>query len=204
MEPVVAAFDVDGTLTVRDCVFPFLLQVGRGRFVVRVLAGLPRLVGPVARRDRDTLKGFFVNAALGGKTVDSVDELGERFAARVARSWMREDVATRLRWHQDQGHVVVLVSASLSPYLVPFGEILEVDAVICTELESIDGRYTGTLLGPNCRAGEKMVRLSAWAVDAGLSPEGWLRYAYGDSAGDAQMLLAAAEGVNVARQEVTT
>jgi len=202
VNPVVAAFDVDGTLTVRDCVFPFLLSVGRGRFVARVAARAPEIVRLVARRDRDGLKALFVSAALKGQSVERVENLGAAFAGRVSASWMRRDVAEKLRWHQDQGHVVVLVSASLSPYLLPLGDILEVDAVLCTEPEEEEGTYTGALRGPNCRGAEKMVRLEAWAHDAGISGHDWLQYAYGDSAGDAAMLRAAGEGVNVSETEL--
>lgn len=203
VDPVVAAFDVDGTLTVRDCVLPFLVRSGRAGFVVRVLKHLPRVLRLAAARDRDGLKAVFVASAVSGMSVDALDAIGTRFASVVAGSWMRSDVAARLRWHQDQGHVVVLVSASLAPYLVPLGELLEVDAVLCTELESENGFLTGELLGSNCRGQEKLNRLHSWAVESGIVGEEWLQYAYGDSSGDTEMLAAARQGVNVHRMEVT-
>jgi phosphatidylglycerophosphatase C len=202
VNPVVAAFDVDGTLTVRDCVFPFLLRVGRGRFLARLAVRLPAIIRLAATRDRNGLKELFVSAGLGGRDVESVDSLGNEFAATVASGWMRPDVSRRLRWHQDEGHVVVLVSASLSPYLLPLGELLEVDAVLCTELEQESGVYTGALRGRNCRGDEKVNRLREWAAEAGLPGDDWLQYAYGDSAGDAALLQAAANGTNVSRTEV--
>ena len=202
MDPVVAAFDFDGTLTVRDCVVPFLVSVGRGRFLRRVITRAPAIVKLVAGRDRDALKALFVSAALEGESVERVETLGAAFAGRVSGSWMRKDVAERLRWHQDQGHVVVLVSASLSPYLLPLGDLLEVDAVLCTEPEEVNGTYTGSLRGANCRGAEKVARLRAWASDAGIAGEEWLQYAYGDSAGDAAMLAAAMNGTDVSKVEV--
>ena len=99
--------------------------------------------------------------------------------------------------------MVVLVSASLAPYLVPLGELLEVDAVLCTELESENGFLTGALLGSNCRGQEKLNRLHSWAVESGIVGEDWLQYAYGDSSGDTEMLAAARQGVNVHKMEVT-
>lgn len=202
VNPVVAAFDVDGTLTVRDCVFPFLLKVGRGKFVMRLIRRIPAASRPLLKRDRDALKELFVAAALGGQSVGAVESAGTQFASTVAASWMRADVCRRLRWHQDQGHVVVLVSASLSPYLLPLGDLLEVDAVLCTEPEEANGTYTGSLRGANCRGAEKVARLRAWASDAGIAGEEWLQYAYGDSAGDAAMLAAAMNGTDVSKVEV--
>lgn len=202
VNPVVAAFDVDGTLTVRDCVFPFLARVGRTRFLVRMCMRAPRIVRLVAARDRNGLKELCVAASLGGQSVEAIESVGAQFAAQVAGSWMRDDVCRRLRWHQDEGHVVVLVSASLSPYLLPLGDLLEVDAVLCTEPEEENGVYTGALRGANCRAGEKLERLRAWAAGAGITGDDWLQYAYGDSAGDTVMLGAATNGINVSKVEV--
>jgi phosphatidylglycerophosphatase C len=79
-----------------------------------------------------------------------------------------------------------LVSASLRPYLEPLGAELAVDGVLCTDAETAHGRYTDRLDGPNCRAGEKAVRLHAWLEANGLT--GARLWAYGDSRGDREML----------------
>jgi hypothetical protein len=82
---------------------------------------------------------------------------------------------------------VVLVSASLGVYLHPLGDLLEVDAVLCTELEESSGILTGKLIGQNCRGVEKAVRIQKWCQDSGMTPKD-LVYAYGDSSGDVQLL----------------
>ena len=156
----------------------------------------------LATRDRDGLKAHVVREFLAGVPVEDVEAQGNAFAARVAAGWMRGDTARRLRSHQDAGHVVVLVSASLAPYLEPLGDILEVDAVLCTRLESRDGVLTGELDGPNCRGQEKVVRLARWAAEAGISGDGWLAHAYGDSAGDREMLAMAADGHDVSGMDL--
>ncbi len=95
----------------------------------------------------------------------------------------------------------MLVSASLDPYLVPFGDLCEVDAVLCTQLEEVDGLYTGELVGNNCRGDEKVRRLQSWMADAGI-PVTSLGYAYGDSSGDSALLAAAHTGVLVKKTEL--
>lgn len=203
MNPVVAAFDVDGTLTVRDCVFPFLLRCGGAKGLVRSLLSSPaELLRMGVQRNRDGLKAHFVRSFMSGLAVESVETKGAEFAAEIARGWIRPDVAQRLRWHQDQGHVVVLVSASLAPYLDPLGDLLEVDAVLCTRLAESEGVLTGEIEGSNCRGEVKTARLAAWAREAGITGDDWLGYAYGDSSGDAAMLALAEEAVNVSRREV--
>jgi phosphatidylglycerophosphatase C len=202
MEVVVAAFDVDNTITVRDCVVPFMRRtMGTLSFLRACVSSPVQLVQWVLQRDRDSIKAYFVNAAFAERSVDEVESDGVDFASRVAESWMRADVAARMRWHQEQGHVVLLVSASLEPYLIPFGDLCEVDAVLCTQLESVDGRYTGALVGQNCRGEEKVKRLHAWMTEAGI-PASSLAYAYGDSSGDTALLAAARIGVLVKKSEL--
>jgi phosphatidylglycerophosphatase C len=195
--PVVAAFDVDGTLTQRDCVRPFLELVGGRRGLVMACARTPvRSAGAVLRLDRDRLKELVVGGVLRGRRVDDVESLGRQFATVVRETMMRMDTLARLDWHRCNGHRVVLVSASLRPYLDPLGELLGVDAVLCTDGEVIDGLYTASLAGGNCRASEKATRLCRWMDDHDLvGAEVW---AYGDSRGDRELLECAHHPVWVA------
>ena len=188
MNVTVAAFDVDNTLTVRDCVVPFMKSVGGVSRLSKVLfSDLGTTFQSIRRRDRDSLKMKFVEGIFAGKDSREVESLGIQFASKVADKWLRSDVATRMRWHQEQGHVVILVSASLGAYLHPLGDLLEVDAVLCTELEEKDGLLTGKLVGQNCRGKEKASRVQKWCQDSGIATED-LVYAYGDSSGDTELL----------------
>jgi phosphatidylglycerophosphatase C len=203
MEVTVAAFDVDNTLTVRDCVVPFMRKVaGTGSLIASIMRRPIVVTRLVLAKDRDGLKALFVSAAFAGRSVGDVSDIAVRFASGVAEKWMRNDVSQRLRWHQEQGHVVVLVSASLQPYLDVLGDLLEVDAVLCTQLQSQDGVYTGELLGQNCRGEEKVVRLREWCTTANL-PFDSVKFAYGDSSGDRQMLASVDNGVLVKSIEVS-
>ena len=188
MNVTVAAFDVDNTLTVRDCVVPFMKSVGGiSRLSKVLLTDIGETFQSVRRRDRDSLKMKFVDGVFAGKDAREVESLGIQFASKVADKWLRSDIATRMRWHQEQGHVVILVSASLGAYLHPLGDLLEVDAVLCTELEEKDGLLTGKLVGQNCRGKEKASRVQKWCQESGIATED-LVYAYGDSSGDTELL----------------
>ena len=188
MDVTVAAFDVDNTLTVRDCVMPYMRKVSGVQVLMRTVVSQPFTIFSLLKnKDRNSLKALFVSSVFTGRTESEVNELGVLFASRVANGWMRDDVVKRLRWHQAQGHVVILVSASLSPYLEPLGDLLEVDAVLCTELESDGKKYTGNIRGVNCRGPEKVRRIQSWC-DSARIPMSSVRYAYGDSSGDAEML----------------
>lgn len=198
----VAAFDVDGTLTVRDCVRPFLVRVGGWGGVAAALARRPvASIGAAARRDRDSFKELLVGGVLRGRAVEQVEALGEEFAEHVHADWMRPDTVERLRWHQRMGHRIVLVSASLSPYLRPLGKRLGVDDVLCAEPRRDGDRFADGLEGANCRAAEKVRRLEAWLLARDLSDA--TVWAYGDSAGDRELLARADHPLLVSKVTVS-
>jgi phosphatidylglycerophosphatase C len=183
----VAAFDVDGTLTVRDCVRPFLLRVGGWRGLTTAVVRRPTTsLKAAARRDRDAFKELLVGGVLRGRKVSQVEQLGEQFAEHVARGWLRPDTVSRLRWHQRMGHRIVLVSASLGPYLRPLGRTLGVDGVLCAEPLRAGDEFADGLDGRNCRAAEKVRRLDEWLAECELDDA--TVWAYGDSAGDRELL----------------
>lgn len=184
--PVVAAFDVDGTLTTAECVVPFLRRAVGLRLVAALARRPLHVAGALVRRDRDRLKELSCRA-FRGLDAAALDELGADFARTFVLPRLRADTTARLRRHQALGHRVILASASLEQYLAPLGTELGLDGVVCTRLErGADGRLTGRLLGANCRGPEKARRVRAWLAENGLeNAELW---AYGDSAGDAELL----------------
>jgi phosphatidylglycerophosphatase C len=188
-EPVVAAFDVDGTLTTRDCVLPFLRAVGgTAQLSGRLALAAGRVLPAIVRRDRDALKIEAARAVFAGRPIGDVEAAGRVFAD-VAAGWLRPDTVARMRWHHRAGHEIVLVSASFGVYLRPLATRLPVDAVLATEL-AVDGsgRCTGHLRGANCRGPEKIHRLHAWLEARHGGRGGVELWAYGDSPGDLQLL----------------
>jgi phosphatidylglycerophosphatase C len=184
--PVVAAFDVDGTLTTRDCVTPFLRRTAGLRLWTTLLRRPIALGAALSHRDRDRLKELACSA-LRGKDAVELERAGKAFAAEIASTRLRDDTLARLRRHRELGHTVLLASASLDLYLEPLGELLPADAIVCTRLErGPDGRLTGRLVGANCRGAEKARRVRQWLAASAL--EGAELWAYGDSEGDDELL----------------
>jgi phosphatidylglycerophosphatase C len=182
--PGVAAFDFDGTLARRDSLVPFLRQV---RGTPRVLAA-SALAG-VGARDRDTLKVAVIGHLFRGVPADRVARLGEDYVPTLLER-LRPGMLERVRWHQAEGHAVVIVSASLGAYLRPLAERLGLDAALAVELVTdADGILTGELVGRlNTRGPEKVARLRAWSEQRYGPATDIELWAYGDSSGDAEML----------------
>lgn len=187
---VVAAFDFDGTLTWRDTLLPFLRRLlGWPRLLWVLLLCSPWLAAYVLRfMSNHRAKARLLQASLAGRTQAEV--------ARCAQAFVREDLPLQWRpWamrqlvqHQQQGHRCVLVSASTSLYMHLVGASLGADAVLCTEMDVADGRYTGRMATANCHGEEKVRRLQSWlAAEYGSDPRPEL-HAYGDTRGDLPML----------------
>ena len=195
--PRVAAFDVDGTLTRRDCVVPFMRRVSSLLGVSSRLAIRPHVLVPaLVRRDRDQVKELAAAATFRGVSEASVRDEGTRFARFVHDNWLRPDTVERLRRHQSDGDTTVFVSASFEVYLEPLAELLGVDGVLATRLAEDGGALSGQLVGANCRGPEKVRRLHEWldtrfAEVGGRS--GLVVVAYGDSPGDRELLADADE-----------
>jgi phosphatidylglycerophosphatase C len=200
---VVAAFDVDNTLTVRDCVVPFLQRVAGWAGVARGLLRHPvALTTAAVRWDRDALKAVATQGVLAGRSVAELDRLGAEFAREIVAGWLRSDTVARLGWHRAQGHDVVLVSASYEVYLREVGSRLGATGVLGTRLEVAGGVATGRLAGGNCRGPEKARRLDEWLERTHGGRGAVEVYAYGDSAGDRELLAYADHPLLVGREPV--
>ncbi len=181
----VAAFDFDGTLTTSDTLVPFLRAVvGNRDLALAAIVNAPRFaLAVISDRSRDAAKAALFRRVLAGRSAAAVRTLGERYADSIVTHRLRSGMPERIEWHRDQGHEIVIVSASLTLYLDAVGRRLGLDAVIATELEvGPDGALTGEIVGANVRRAEKVRRLEAWL---GGDAEIW---AYGDSTGDRELL----------------
>ena len=191
---VVAAFDLDGTLTEGGSVFKWLKRMGGTARTWRVvfwhmfaLSWGALRSGEAADRAKESL---FIGV-LHGRSADAVEQMSKEFAAEHLASKGRQHTLDRLRWHLAEGHWVVVVSASPEMYVSEVARELKAHGAIGTRL-AVDplGRLTGGYLGRNCRGDEKMRRLALWIEETHLGDTVDL-YAYGNSRGDRRMLAGA-------------
>jgi phosphatidylglycerophosphatase C len=194
---VVAAFDFDGTLTRGGSVWKFLVSVaGRPKVVTAGLTDLPKLLRAAIAggKANDAAKEALFGKLLAGRHSDTLSKQAAEFGRSHFEKRARPEVCGRLRWHLDEGHLVVIVSASPEMYLTGLADDLGASAVIATRLEVTSGQeLTGHFEGRNCRGPEKAIRLHDWI--SRNAPDAFL-WAYGNSAGDLEMLRSADIGVN--------
>lgn len=201
----VAVFDLDGTLTRKDTLLPFLRSVAGTRRTVQAVVTAGRLllvsrVGPVAERDgaSHAAKEHVIGRLLGGRELAALTARAASFAAAVVADGLRPDVLDRVDHHRREGHELAMVTASPELYAGIIGEMLGFGTVLGTRLE-VDGqgRLTGRLQGANCRGSEKVERLRSWTGTSEV-----VVHAYGDSAGDRALLESADTPVVVGRRRL--
>jgi phosphatidylglycerophosphatase C len=192
--PVVAAFDLDGTLTADGSVFKWLRRVAGSARVLRstTLRCFTLAWGGLRSGDAaDRVKERLFSALLAGRAEGAVRERSRDFGLEHLARAGRDDVIDRLRWHVSEGHHVVVVSASPELYVEVIAAALGAHGAVATRLATDPlGRLTGGYLGRNCRGDEKLRRLQLWVRDRGVVDEYEL-HAYGNSRGDRRMLAAA-------------
>lgn len=187
----IVVFDFDGTLSFRDSFTAFLAWRSRplgwaGGLLRLAPAGLRYLFD----RDRGRLKAKAVREFLRGLRRTDLHRQCAAFAASpLGRRLIRPDAEQLWAVWKDKGACLVIVTASPEEVVAPFAQALGADLLIGTRLAfDVQDRATGDLDGENCRGPEKVRRLQA-----AFGPDIDLAAAYGDSAGDREMLALARE-----------
>lgn len=182
-----AAFDVDGTLTFTDSFTLFLrFFAGKYKYFLNMIMLAPVFILYVLKIiDRDTTKNRLLARFFKGVDYDYYKARCVEFSAKAYPLIIRQDGLAKINNHLGIKDEVALVSASIEDYLLPFAASIGVSHVIATKLEVIDGKLSGKMLGPNCRAQEKLNRIRAYFGECEIIA------AYGDSRGDKEMIDAA-------------
>lgn len=180
-----ALFDFDGTITTHDSFRDFLLFFfGKRRFVLGCLRATPWLIAYLLRLiNNQTAKQQVTHIFFAGMQQKAFEEKAQAFATGILNDIVRPAAIEKIRWHREQGHRIILVSASFTDYLKFWCEQHGIE-IISTRLETKDGILTGNFATPNCYGPEKVRRIKE-VVD--LSAYQTI-YAYGDSRGDREML----------------
>jgi len=167
--PCVAVFDLDGTLTWRDTLLPFLTGYAlRHPSRLETLWRLPlAIAGYLGSPDRGLLKSRAIRAVMGGDRRSTVEAWTEAFVGSLQRRQVfRPAALAAVEAHRAAGDHLILLSASPDLYVPAIGRLLGFERTLCTEVEwrhhvSEEDRLDGALRTPNRRDEEKS-RCLAW------------------------------------------
>jgi len=122
-----------------------------------------------------------------GRNLDDFRQGAEQFYQEYLKPHLAPAIIRRAAFHKQEGHFLVLVSASIRYLLEPVVADLGFDLLLCTDLEEgEDGLLTGRSKGPVCIEENKRTITLKIADECGLDLEN--SYAYGDSKSDLPLL----------------
>ena len=189
-------FDLDGTLSRRDTLLPYLAGFLRSHpgHCLRLLGVLPVLVRFALRRaDRGALKSAFIRATFGGESRATLEAWTAQFVPRLLQRGLLGDALTAVAAHRRAGQRLVLLSASPDLYVPSIAAALGFDEALCTGIEWNGERLVGRLTTPNRRGPEKARCLNALRARY----PGVRILAYANAASDLEHLRLADEGTLV-------
>lgn len=130
----------------------------------------------------------FLQSYLGDMSVDELYKLGESFAQEKIPHFLYPKAMERLKWHQEQGHVCYVVTASLGYWTQAWVEAHDMKLIAALPLEE-NGIFKGKF------AEHTYGELKVKRLEAALEGQNIVyKYAYGNSGGDEAMLRWADEG----------
>ena len=131
-----AIFDLDGTITRRDTLAPYVLGFLRRkrpwRFPLLVLMLPVLLVYALHIIGRGGLKAAFILIALGGCRRKVLDAWTATFVARLLANGVFPEAIEAIHAHARAGDHLVLLSASTDLYVPAIAQALGFQEVICT------------------------------------------------------------------------
>jgi HAD superfamily hydrolase (TIGR01490 family) len=191
----IACFDLDGTITHHDTLFPLVLrQLARHPLrLPRLLLVIPAVVRFAFDHDRALLKQSLLRATLRGMARAELEATSREFVGDTIARRCFQDALAAIRRHREQGHYLVLMSASVDFYVPEFGRQLGFDQVISTGVAWQGDRLDGTLTTAN-RRGEEKARCLRELMAERNDPH---CFAYGNAASDLPHLKLARHGLLV-------
>jgi len=119
---------------------------------------------------------------LDGVPVKKVNVLAsEVFLKQMIRT-IPDEARSEIIWHQERNAAAVILSSALYPVCQAVAGYLNIDDIICTQFETVDGKCTGKATGKPCFGKEKVTRLMEYCEKNNNKVEdAWY---YGDSFSD--------------------
>lgn len=121
-----------------------------------------------------------------GVTEDSFTQFGEElYQKHIARKVYPETRAI-IRAHQAKGHTVAIVSSATIYQIAPTARDLDIDHVLCSQYEVVDGEFTGQIIRPLCFGEGKVIAAEKLAEEHDIDLA--QSFFYSDSSDDLELL----------------
>jgi putative phosphoserine phosphatase / 1-acylglycerol-3-phosphate O-acyltransferase len=178
-----AFFDLDGTLVAGFTALILTQErlrrrdMGVGELLSMIQAGLSHSLGRIEFED---LIGKAA-AALAGRLIDDLEEIGERLFVQRIESRIYPEMRELVRAHAARGHTVVLSSSALTIQVNPVARFLGISNMLTNKFETTeDGLLTGGVEKPILWGPGKAAAVQRFAAEHDIDLKGSYFYADGD------------------------
>jgi HAD superfamily hydrolase (TIGR01490 family) len=187
-----AFFDLDKTLLPGVALWPLAQEMyRRGVFTASDVARMLkdqlafRLTGAENMKSAHRARDASLQA-VEGRAQSEIIEMGRYVAQEELLPRLYPQAVELINRHKRAGREVYICSASPEDYLRVLAQELDMDGVVGTRAEVVDGVYTGRMLGDLCHGEEKARRVAELANERSIALN--RSFAYSDSVNDLPML----------------
>jgi HAD superfamily hydrolase (TIGR01490 family) len=185
-----AFFDLDKTIIAKSSALAFSRPFYAGGLINRrhvLRSAYAQFVFLVGGADHDQMEKMreFLSKMVTGWNVETVREIVADTLHNIVDPLVYDEAVSLIEEHHLAGRDVIIVSASGAEMVEPIGELLHVDAVIASQLQIVEGRYTGEI-DFYAYAENKAAAIAELAERRGYDLS--RSYAYSDSITDVHML----------------
>ena len=188
--PTAAFFDLDKTIIAKSSSLVFSRPFQAGGLINRramLRSAYAQFVFLAGGADHDQIEKLrqFMSQLVAGWDVATVREIVADTLHNIVDPLVYDEAVSLIEEHKAAGRDVVIVSTSGAEVVGPIGEMLGADRVIATQLEIVDGKYTGKI-DYYAYAEEKARAIEQLAEERGFDLAEC--FAYSDSVTDVHML----------------
>ncbi len=185
-----AFFDLDKTILAKSSSLAFARPFYKGGLLGRadvLKSAYAQFSYLVSGADHDQMEQMrhYMSALITGWDVETVRQIVTETLDEIVDPMVYEEAVDLIEEHKEAGRDVIIISSSGTEVVEPIGERLGVDRALGTQVEIVDGRYTGEILFYAYGEG-KADAMRQLAQENGYDLADC--YAYTDSATDLPML----------------
>jgi HAD superfamily hydrolase (TIGR01490 family) len=137
---IASVFDFDNTLYPGESINDFMeyMAATRPEFTTRLIHKIKKSIGPFLHASKNYFFSTF-------NYLDEQDflQLSHSFAYEILIPKLFETVVSKLIWHKEQGHTVIIISAGLDSYLNYVASHLQVKYCLASTVVFKKGKFNG-------------------------------------------------------------
>ena len=148
--PTAAFFDLDKTIIAKSSTLAFSREfqagglISRGAVLRSTYAQFVYLVGGADHDQMEKMRQF-MSQLCAGWDVETVNQIVADTLHNIVDPLVYDEAVSLIEEHHLAGRDVIIVSTSGAEVVGPIGRMLGADRVIATQMEVVEGRYTGDI-----------------------------------------------------------